>query len=322
MDSSGTQTERGKTAAAYTNSMKLLFIVGICLVSAAVFAILGGVLGWLLFDFQLHNINHFQDPAVVNGLKLYQLFSAIGLFVVPPFLYTLVVTQKELSTSSNFSLLGLTQKPNATIILQLILFMGVSYPILAYLVEWNTNISLPESWKAIELWMRKSEEQAMVVTKLFLKSNGYIELLYTLVVIAVVPAIGEELLFRGVLQKLTITITKSNHWGVWITGILFSLLHFQFFGFVPRMLLGVVLGYLFLWSKSLWLPILVHFINNGSVVIAAYFYPNIIDETTVVFAENDTYNTLIILASLVLSLGTLYVIHNTLTKRGSKALPQ
>ena len=88
--------------------------------------------------------------------------------------------------------------------------------------------------------------------------------------VAVLPAIGEELLFRGVIQKIFINWTKNAHWGIWISAILFSAMHLQFYGFVPRMLLGVAFGYLLVWSGSMWLPIAAHFFNNGIAVIAMY----------------------------------------------------
>ena len=88
--------------------------------------------------------------------------------------------------------------------------------------------------------------------------------------IAIIPAIGEELLFRGVIQRIFTRWTRSNHWGIWIAAILFSALHMQFYGFVPRMLLGVLFGYLLVWSGSMWLPIIAHFLNNALAVIAMY----------------------------------------------------
>jgi hypothetical protein len=84
------------------------------------------------------------------------------------------------------------------------------------------------------------------------------------------PAIGEELLFRGVLQKLIQKMTGSSHWAIWITATLFSALHLQFFGFLPRLLLGALFGYLLEWTGTLWLPILAHFINNASGVIVFF----------------------------------------------------
>jgi membrane protease YdiL (CAAX protease family) len=88
--------------------------------------------------------------------------------------------------------------------------------------------------------------------------------------IAFLPAIGEELLFRGVILRIFTNWTKNHHWGVWISAILFSALHMQFYGFIPRMLLGVLFGYLLVWSGSMWLPIIAHFINNGVAVVVMF----------------------------------------------------
>jgi hypothetical protein len=88
--------------------------------------------------------------------------------------------------------------------------------------------------------------------------------------IAFLPAIGEELLFRGVIQRIFTSWTRNQHWGIWISAILFSALHMQFYGFIPRVFLGVLFGYLLVWSGSIWLPIIAHFINNAVAVVAMY----------------------------------------------------
>ena len=92
--------------------------------------------------------------------------------------------------------------------------------------------------------------------------------------VAVLPAIGEELLFRGIVQRMFVRITKNIHWGIWISAILFSAMHMQFYGFIPRMLLGALFGYLLVWSGSMWLPILGHFLNNGIAVVATFLIHN------------------------------------------------
>jgi len=108
-------------------------------------------------------------------------------------------------------------------------------------------------------------------------------LIYNLLLMALLPALSEETLFRGTLQQMmykgTSSISTSNnspntkqHVAVWVSAILFSAIHFQFYGFVPRMLLGVLFGYLLLWSGSLWLPILAHFTNNAMAVILYNIY--------------------------------------------------
>jgi membrane protease YdiL (CAAX protease family) len=129
---------------------------------------------------------------------------------------------------------------------------------------------LPEWLSGMERWMKNAEENAALLTEAFLKVETTQGLLFNLFMIALLPAIGEELLFRGVIQKIFTGWTRSHHWGIWITAILFSALHIQFYGFIPRMLLGVLFGYLLIWSGSIWLPVIAHFVNNGFAVMAIF----------------------------------------------------
>jgi len=95
-------------------------------------------------------------------------------------------------------------------------------------------------------------------------------MILNLFIIAILPAVGEEFFFRGVLQKILIRLFKSVHVAIWVTAFIFSAIHFQFFGFVPRFILGLIFGYLFFWSGTLWLPVISHFINNAVPVIMSY----------------------------------------------------
>ena len=122
----------------------------------------------------------------------------------------------------------------------------------------------------LEQWMRDSEENAKVLTESLLKMDSFGLLLSNMIVIAILPAIGEELFFRGTIQQLIQRSSKNPHIAIWVTAFLFSALHMQFLGFIPRMLLGALFGYLFYWSGNLWLPIIGHFINNGFAVMATY----------------------------------------------------
>jgi hypothetical protein len=134
----------------------------------------------------------------------------------------------------------------------------------------NSEMHLPRWFSGIENWMREAEDTAAELTEAFLDVESVGGLLFNLLMIAVLPALGEELLFRGVIQKILTDWTRSAHWGIWISAAMFSALHLQFFGFIPRLLLGALFGYLLVWSGSLWLPILAHFINNAGAVIALY----------------------------------------------------
>jgi hypothetical protein len=120
--------------------------------------------------------------------------------------------------------------------------------------------------KAVEDWMRTSENQAAQITSLFMNDKSYTGLFFNLIIIALLPAIGEEFLFRGVIQRLFKEMGSSIHVSIILTAILFSALHMQFFGFFPRFALGVLLGYMMYWSGSLRLPIIAHFVNNAMAV--------------------------------------------------------
>jgi membrane protease YdiL (CAAX protease family) len=115
--------------------------------------------------------------------------------------------------------------------------------------------------------MSKMEDNAQALTKAFMQVNGLGGIILNVFMIAILPALGEELIFRGILQKLFTELTRKKVWGVIISASLFSAMHLQFQGFLPRFALGVLFSYLLIWSGSLWLPIIAHFINNLIAII-------------------------------------------------------
>ncbi|MFM7195154.1 MAG: lysostaphin resistance A-like protein [Bacteroidota bacterium] len=136
-------------------------------------------------------------------------------------------------------------------------------------IEWNSNLTFPgELDKAI----REREELAAAVTKFLTRFTSFPDFLLGFVLIAVLPAIGEELAFRGMLQPALSRATGNAHVAIWVTAIIFSAFHFQFLGFVPRMLLGAMFGYMMHWSGNLWIPVIAHFVNNGASVILIYLH--------------------------------------------------
>jgi membrane protease YdiL (CAAX protease family) len=120
--------------------------------------------------------------------------------------------------------------------------------------------------------MKLKEAQMAEMTKQLLVMKSIPVLLINLLMLAIIPAVGEEFIFRGCLQKIFGRWIGNYHIAIWITAIIFSGIHFQFYGFMPRMLLGALFGYLLVWSGSLWLPILAHFMNNGVAVVTAYVF--------------------------------------------------
>ncbi|WP_020537086.1 CPBP family intramembrane glutamic endopeptidase [Lewinella cohaerens] len=147
-----------------------------------------------------------------------------------------------------------------------VLLLVATLPLIQFSNWLNANLPLPE-------WMISMEDSQNWLVGEVLRMESFKEFLVALTVAAVAPAIGEELLFRGLLQPQLQKLVNNPHWGIWLSAILFSAIHLQFVGFFPRMLLGALLGYLLWWSGSLWLPILIHFLFNGVQILGAYFNP-------------------------------------------------
>lgn len=169
-----------------------------------------------------------------------------------------------------FHVMGLDRAPSWLAITIVIVFYVISLPAMNWLVEMNKAMSLPSWMAGIEQAMRAAEDSAAEVTQEMLNINSVGQLILCVLVVGVMAGLSEEMLFRGALLRTMQDSRLGKHAVVWITAILFSAFHLQFYGFVPRMLLGVWLGYLFVWTGSLWVPIIAHTLNNSTVVLMSY----------------------------------------------------
>jgi hypothetical protein len=210
-------------------------------------------------------LTNFDDPANLGYLKFFQILQSIGMFILPPFVLAYALSDQP------FDFLQLRRKPTGILLGLVGALILVGGPLIEWTSLLNQQLVLPSWMSSVESWMRASEDQANQLTEAFLTTRSFGGLMGNLFIVAVLPAIGEELLFRGLLQKLIKKMTGNAHSAIWITAVLFSALHLQFFGFLPRMLLGVLFGYLLEWTGTLWLPILAHFVNNAAGVIIFYF---------------------------------------------------
>ena len=139
-------------------------------------------------------------------------------------------------------------------------------------IQWNSNITFPEWMSSFEQFAKNMESQLKEMMEYLTEMNSFGYFLLSLFVIAIVPAIGEELVFRGMLQNLFRLTFKNPHVAIWVTGFIFGAIHMQFYGMVPRMLLGVLFGYLYWWSGNLLVPMIAHFLNNGLSIILLYIH--------------------------------------------------
>ncbi len=205
-----------------------------------------------------------DNPNTVMLLKVLQAASVLLIFIFPAFMFA------AFWTKPGIRYLGITTKSDFVTLALATIGMLIAMPLINWLSELNQHMKLPEVFSGIEIWMQQSEEKAALITDAFTKGTSIGVLIMNLFVIAFMAAISEELFFRGILQKVMVECFKNKHIGVWVSAIVFSAFHMQFYGFLPRMLMGVYLGYLFLWSGSLWPGILAHFINNGMAVFLVW----------------------------------------------------
>ena len=249
-------------------SNQLVFSLLVILICGLAAMILSVALGWLFYGVnpsQLETVmQDLSKPETISLLKFFQIFQAIGVFIIPPFIIAWFLDPYPAL------FLRCQKRPDIISLLFVVAIIFFSNPLINWLTELNSQLSLPGWLHGVEVWMQNTENQASKITTAFLSDTSIKILLINLVMVAVLPAIGEELLFRGIVQQLFKKITRNAHAAIWISAAIFSAIHLQFFGFLPRLLLGAMFGYMLEWSGTLWLPIVAHFTNNAIAVIAYY----------------------------------------------------
>lgn len=250
------------------NVILILLFVGLGFVFVG--PLIGLIAAFFFFEGSIMDMmDAMQDPANHQGLK-------IPLYIIQGFatLVGLIVAPAVFMTSNHTSIIDFFRNKRTQLIpvvvtaFVVIIFMAVN----SVFIEWNAGFQFPEFARDFERWAREREDEATKLTEFLTQFTSTSELFIALVVIAVLPAIGEEVVFRGLIQNELLRATKNIHISIWAAAIMFSAIHMQFFGFVPRLLLGALFGYLYYWSGNITLAILAHFINNGVSVVAMYFY--------------------------------------------------
>ena len=222
--------------------------------------ILGTVTGWAYVLITKSN------PQDLNALRFMQISSQLFTFVFPPIAYAFLVKEKPVNA------LGLKKSKTLWILIGIAMIFAIM-PFNSILAEWNANLTLPESMSKIESLMKQMQEAATEIIEKFVSVDTIGGLILNLFMIAGLAALGEELLFRSIIQTSLIKICKNAHIGILIASAIFSFIHFEFYGFFPRLILGMLLGYMFYFSGSIWISMLMHFLNNGTVVFI-YFLNN------------------------------------------------
>ncbi len=179
-------------------------------------------------------------------------------FLIPSLVFAWIVFKKNL-----WSFFGFKNQLRTKWIFLSIILLFFLLPIIQVSYELNQSLPLPEWMKGMGLNIAERLEP-------IIRMNDPFDLLLGILVIALLPALGEELLFRGILQQFGYQVFKRPLVSVMFTAIIFSVIHFQFEGFIPRFILGLYLGYLFLWTNNLLVPIIAHFIYNAFIMVLSY----------------------------------------------------
>lgn len=194
------------------------------------------------------------------ALRLQAIIQDLLVFILPPIVTAL------LSTRYPAELLQIISGPRLTTMLWAVAALLCSIPLMNCIIVWNDSWVLPESMA----WARALEQAARQTTEVMLSGDSVGSLAVGLLIVGVLTGVAEELFFRGGIQKLLMCTRMNPHVAIWLTAAIFSVMHFQIYGLIPRMLLGALFGYAVWWSGSLWLSIILHAINNSLVVATTW----------------------------------------------------
>jgi len=250
--------------------LKIIFF-GLTVLATLLFTLLTGILLAYVFfgpDLLTQMMDMTGDIILSNiALQKYiQIVSQLGTFIFPAIIFAYLAGRNVPGW------LNMDVRPRLLSLLLSFAAILALLPFVNWLMLVNEQVHLPGFLSGLEEWMRASEDQAQRIMDAFLGDTSIRGLVVNIFMIGIVAAVGEELVFRGVGIKLLDEWMHNRHLAVWISALAFSALHLQFYGFLPRAVLGVVLGYLFIWTGSLWVPIITHFLNNTLAVILMYLY--------------------------------------------------
>lgn len=268
------------------------------LITAIFCSLLGNGLVYLISQFKgldltsvLAELSEKSPLSTRNFVRWANFISHIFTFTVPAIVVSIFLYRKKW-----LRFLKLDKSPILSNLLLGSLFIIAAFPIAQFTYWLNQQIPLPE-------WASQMESSADGMIKGILRMDTPIEFLFTLFIVAVLPAIGEELVFRGVVQQKIEERFKNSVLAIWLSAMIFSAIHFQFEGFFARMVLGAVLGYLFYWTRNLWVPIIAHFVTNGMQVVAQYLSDGSLTEMEIEQVETAQFGVTIIASIILVGLG-------------------
>jgi membrane protease YdiL (CAAX protease family) len=242
------------------------------------------------------------DPSMAEPLLLAQGMSAFISFILFPLIHIYWLEHKSL-----MPLFG--NRGNLTQAILFVVLIGLAFPLaISPLAEWNANFKFPTFMAGFEKWARYNEDLTAQMTNIVTSFDTVSSLLTGLLIMAVLAAIGEELVFRGMIQNELWRGSGNIHIAIWATAFIFSAIHIQFFGFIPRLLLGALFGYLYYWSGNLLVPMAGHFVNNAFAVVMRYLYNIKVISTDVESPESAPWS--LVIVGIIVAGALIYQVRN------------
>jgi len=290
--------------------MQFLIILGITLASMIIGVIIAMCIIYMLYGSAVMNEAlsfTITSPKVLNSVWIFQIVSTtLPLFVAPVFFANIIVQQPREYLKNNLKFSWL-------LILLVFAIMMISSPLIELLSNINQKMHLSGFLQSLQDWMRKEEDLAEKAQEGMMQMKTIGSLVFAIFVVGLLTALAEEFLFRGVIQTIFVRWTKNSHVAIWITAILFSAFHMEFFGFLPRVLLGALFGYFVYWSGSIWTSVWGHFVNNSTVVIMVYLYQH--KQTSISPDDQHVFNSVGYIISFIIVLFLFWVYRDIALKK-------
>lgn len=247
--------------------LQLIVLFLIMFVSVALVLVMGQGLISLLWGIDIMTqqdaLMDFSNPQIIHVNRILLLFQHLGLFIIPAIIFAKLISFDWKDT------LGFRNTPTKLLAASAAIIV-CCLPMINALAWINEMIAFPEFLVGLEAVLSSMEEGAARLTEAITKVDDVPSFLFNVLVVALIPALGEEMVFRGLVLPILHKWTGKLHAAVWISALLFSAMHLQFYGFLPRLVLGALLGYLFVYSRSLWAPIVAHFVNNALALVLLF----------------------------------------------------
>ncbi|WP_109833194.1 CPBP family intramembrane glutamic endopeptidase [Reichenbachiella versicolor] len=277
----------------HVSKSPLLLLIVLTLISLGVYLIVPNVyllIGALITGVDLSSLmtamqQEGPQPLYQNLFLVVQALAAGTSFILVPFLFVKYYEKEDFSEIISYE--GENFVNIILIAAMTIVFMIVNSPF----IEWNMNVQFPEG---LHEKLRLMEDMAEKATKFLTHFYSLPYFLASVIVIAIIPALGEELLFRGMIQRYWMKIFSNPHVAIWVTALAFSAFHLQFFGFLPRMLLGALFGYVYFYSGNLWYAVAAHFTNNAFTILMLYLYQQGITEIDIESTDSIPWSTVLV----------------------------